>query len=103
MLGHDGPPQQYWRENLITGETLTECPLRTWLRSFEEQPMLAQELLRFTGTYYPAYEAGHLLEAGGLADQSARYLDGMIAIGQLSAAVQSKYDELKTPDGEAND
>jgi hypothetical protein len=98
MLGHDGPPTSFWRENLLTGEPLHECPLRTWLRAFEDQPALAQELVRYTGTYFPAYEDGHLLEAGGLADQPARYLDGMIAIRDTKRAVQARYDELKTPD-----
>ena len=94
QLGHDGPPTAYWSENLLTGATLTECPLRTILRAWDTDPALAAEFDRYLGTYYPLYQDGHLLEAGGVSDQPARYLDYIVAIRSTEAAVQTKRDEI---------
>lgn len=95
QLGHDGPPTSPWTENLLTGEPLTECPLRTLLRAWDTAPQLAAELDRYLGTYYPLYQDGHLLEAGGVSDQPARYLDYIVAIRSTEAAVQKKRDEIE--------
>jgi hypothetical protein len=104
ILGHDGPPTtQLWTENLITGVKLTECPLRTLLRAQEETPALSVELDRYLDTYYPLYQDGHLLEAGGIGDQSGRYLDFIVAIRSTEAAVQHKRREIEERDRAAEE
>jgi hypothetical protein len=100
QLGHDGPPISPWRENLLTGEPLKECPLRTLLRARDDTPALAEELDRHLDTYYPLYRDGHLLEAGGVGDQPARYLDYMIAIRSTEEGVQMKLDEMREKERE---
>lgn len=94
LLGHDGPPQSPWRENLITGKPLAECPLRTLLRKRENDPALVQEVSQHVRVYFPAFERGVLLVAGGLADQPARYLELMTRIGETRRAVEAKHDEI---------
>lgn len=73
LLGHDGPPRQYWTENLITGDELKRCPVRDLLEARVADPPLANEFDRYVEVYFPAYKDGHLLVAGGIADQPARY------------------------------
>lgn len=97
MLGHDGPPTNYWTENLITGEPLQRCPLRTLQLA---PPALALEIQRHVDSYYPAYEQGLLLNDGGLAAQPARY----VALVQLAAVyqrlVQLRYEALTANSGD---
>lgn len=101
MLGHDGPPAAFWRENLITDEPLARCPVRTLLLARETNPVLVRELDRYTETYYPAYKDGHLLVRGGVADQPARYLDIINLTRDLEHAVDAKAAELaRKPDEE---
>jgi hypothetical protein len=101
QLGHDGPPTSPWRENLLTDAPLTECPLRTLLRARDDTPELAAEFDRHLGTYYPLYRDGHLLVAGGVGDQPARYLDYMITTRSMEDAVQNKLDEMRAAEREA--
>ncbi len=96
QLGHDGPPEQYWRENAITGEPLDCCPVMTLLQA---PPKIVAELGRMERLYFPLFEEGHLLEAGGVADQPQRYLEYMIGIRQMRTLVQLKYDASKSTDG----
>lgn len=100
MLGHDGPPTNYYTENLVSGEPLAECPLRTLLRAAESNPALASEVTRHTEDYFPAYEAGHLLVAGGVADQPGRTLDYMQELTTLRVKSQAKFDEIRTKEDE---
>ena len=95
LLGHDGRPTGLWRENLISGDVLQECPLRTLLRAREDHAATMQELDRYRDTYYPAYQDGHLLVAGGVSDQPARYLAMILALRDSEHAMQRKYDEVK--------
>lgn len=90
MLGHDGPPTNYWRENVVTGETLARCPLRTLQLIEERDPALGREYARMVGEYFPHYQRGHLLEAGGLADQPARYVAWMRALAAMDARFQAR-------------
>jgi hypothetical protein len=100
-LGHDGPPQTPWRENLITDDALAECPLRTLLRAKETDRRLTAEIERYDTLLFPAYEDGHLLVSGGLADQPARYVEMIRLFRETQALTQAKYDELTKPkDGE---
>jgi hypothetical protein len=101
QLGHDGPPTSPWQENLITGTKLTECPLRTLLRVWDDDPPLAAEFDRHLVTYYPLYRDGHLLTGGGVSDQPAKYLDYMIAIRSMEAAVQTKLDDIRDAERES--
>lgn len=94
-LGHDGPPQGPWRENVVTGKELTLCPMRTLLLAQESNPQLVAEVNRYVDVYYPAYEDKHLLTSGGIADQPARYMSLIGAIRDAEAAVQTKYDEIQ--------
>ena len=83
LLGHDGPPMGLWRSNMITGAPLRECPIRTMLRTREADPRLSREIERMRLEYFPLFRQGHLLAAGGVAAQPARYLEYM---RELSAA-----------------
>jgi hypothetical protein len=100
MLGHDGPPTNYWRENLLTRAPLAECPLRTIIKREATHPDLARELSRHFG-YYAAYERGALLVAGGVADQPNRYLDFMVQIDERRAAAEARYYDLLKAEAEA--
>lgn len=102
MLGHDGPPTYYWRENLISGEQLAECPLRTALRSEASDPALIREIERHQTVYLPAYDAGHLLVGGGISKQPARYLAFMNTLTALREKQQTRYAELTAPTSESN-
>jgi hypothetical protein len=94
-LGHDGTPMDYWRENLLSGEPLSECPLRTILRAHEAPATAA--LSREVDArleHYPEYERGVLFRAGGIADQPARYLELMRRIDSMKNATEAKYLKL---------
>ena len=93
MLGCDGePPLGYWRENLIDGRDLLCCPQHT----LSLAPVaLRREVERMVHEYYPLYQDGHLLVAGGVADQPARYMTYMRLIGDMEKRVQARYDELR--------
>lgn len=98
-LGHDGPPTNFWRENLLTGAPLRECPLRSILRAHEEHPALAREVdthLR----YYGAYDRGVLLVAGGISDQPARYVELMAMIDDQKHATEAKHLDLMKANAE---
>ena len=97
QLGHDGPPTNYWRENLLSGEPLQRCPVRELLALRETDPRALTEFEQHVGTYWPAYKAGHLLVAGGIADQPARYVDMMHAIADVVERSDDKYLELTKP------
>jgi hypothetical protein len=73
---------------------LAECPLRTLLRERERNPALMHELDAYRDVYKPAYEDGHLLVAGGITDQPARYLAIILAMRSSEAAMQSKFEEI---------
>lgn len=96
LLGHDGAPQSYWRENLVSGERLAECPLRTWVRAREQQRPLFDEIDRYLSTYHPAYRKGFLLVAGGIADQPARYLAMVQHIDAVWDQVDAKLVAIET-------
>lgn len=96
MLGHDGPPTAFWRENLITKEKLDRCPMRTTQLIRETDPDVVDELDRYREIYFPAYEDGHLLVAGGIGDQPARYLDIVGRIRSIEKQITARYLELTT-------
>jgi hypothetical protein len=102
LLGHDGPPEGIFREHLLSGEPLKECPMRTLLRAHDESPAALQELNRYSDLYHPAYDDGHLLVSGGLADQPARYLDLIMALRISENQMQQKYDEVDAKNQEAD-
>jgi hypothetical protein len=98
ILGHDGPPSpQLWTKNLITDEPLTLCPVRTMLLAPDAQ---LAEVNRYVDSYFPAYQDGHLLVAGGLADQPARYVELIQVTRRLDRQVQQKFDAMNTESGE---
>lgn len=98
MLGCDGgPPTSYWRENLISDRPLKMCPMRT-LR--EAPPEVRREVERHVNEYYPLYKDGHLLVAGGVSDQPARYLEYMRLISAMEKVVQAQFDKITKGDGE---
>jgi hypothetical protein len=94
-LGHDGPPQGPYRENVVTGDVLTLCPLRTILLAREQTPQLAAEVERYVEVYYPAYQDKLLLTKGGIADQPARYLSMIGAVRDAEAAIERKREEIR--------
>lgn len=93
MLGHDGPPTMYWKENLIDGKPLERCPLRTILLA---DPSLVSEMTRHVNDYYPFYEDGHLLVAGGISDQPARSIQYMLEIRRVWSIVDLRHAEITT-------
>jgi hypothetical protein len=98
MLGHDGPPEAFWRENLITGKPLERCPVRTQQLA---SPNLMREIDVMRVELYPGWQQGHLLAAGGLEDQPARYLEFMRLFDVMRTLVDKKYLELRPQsDGE---
>jgi hypothetical protein len=98
QLGHDGPPSGgLWDENLITGKPLEICPVR----ALQLAPAaLREEILRWKHEYFPAFQKGWPLVAGGVADQPARYLAAMLYIESLEDRKQEKYLEKTRPDGD---
>lgn len=65
------------------------------MRSVRETPTdVRTEVHRYLDVYLPAYDDGHLLVAGGIADQPARYLELIQLIRRTRTAAQAKYDEL---------
>lgn len=84
-----------WRENLIDGKPLERCPVRSLQLA---DPLLVSEMHRHVNEYYPHYEDGHLLIAGGIADQPARYLAYMNEIGRTRETVDQKYAEHRGED-----
>lgn len=94
MLGHDGPPQSFWRENLVTDEPLARCPVRTLQLARESDLILAREVERYDDTLYPAYRDGHLLVKGGIGDQPARYLEIINLVRHYEISVEAKATEL---------
>jgi hypothetical protein len=95
MLGHDAPPTAFWKENLVNGEKLERCPVRTL--QLADQSMLS-EVTRHAVDYYPFYEDGHLLVAGGISDQPARFIAYMQEINRLRVIVDNKYEEERSKD-----
>jgi hypothetical protein len=102
ILGHDGPPQSLWRENLVTDEPLAECPLRTIIRASDERPELAREVARHAEEYFPDYEAGHLLVEGGSADQPALTMDYMRTLKGMRAAQERKWVAIQEENDKAS-
>ena len=98
MLGCDGePPTGYWRENLIDGRDLLCCPQLTRRMAPAE---LRREMDRMWSEYYPLYSKdGHLLVTGGIADQPARFMEYMRAIGETVKAMEAKHTEIAKGDG----
>lgn len=96
-MGHDGPPQGLWTENLVTKQPLERCPVRTLLLA---PPALTAEVHRYVNTWYPAYQDGFLMQEGGLADQPARYVELVQLTQRLDRMVQARWDELRPQDGD---
>lgn len=90
LLGHDGPPLGLWQTNTFTEAPLTECPMRTILRARETSPRIAREVDRMQYEYLPLYKDGHLLVAGGVAEQPARYLAFMRELAMTEKLFQLK-------------
>lgn len=98
VLGHDGPPTGGWKENLISGEQLQLCPLRSIQLA---RPDVMDELEFYRLEIYPGWEKGMLLRSGGLEEQPARYLAFMREMDDASARVELKYWEIRKHDGDA--
>jgi hypothetical protein len=99
VLGHDGPPTNLWRENLVTGQRLDRCPVRTVQLMQEQMPQLVSEANRYVDVLHPAYVDKHLLIAGGINDQPMRYLDYMGAIGDIKQTVTRRFREITRENG----
>lgn len=50
--------------------------------------------------YYPFYEDGHLLVAGGISDQPARTVAYMLEIRRLKNKVDERFLEIEKQNGE---
>jgi hypothetical protein len=97
MLGHDGPPTALYKEHLIDGKPLERCPLRTLQLA---DPELVAEVERHLNEYFPFYEDGHLLVAGGISAQPARTMEFMLEIRRLWGIVDEKYLATIMPQGD---
>jgi hypothetical protein len=99
LLGHDGPPAgPAWKENLVDKKPLERCPVRSLQLA---DKALVAEVHRHVNEYYPFYEDGYLLSAGGVADQPARYIAYMLEIRRLKGVVDARFEELTAPEGVA--
>lgn len=92
MLGHDGPPTNVYTSNLLTDKRLDRCPVRSLQLA---DAAVVGEVDRYVDIYYPAYEDKHLLVAGGLADQPARYVDLIQLVRRIDRETESKFHEIK--------
>lgn len=97
-LGHDGPPRQYWRENLVTGEPLERCPMRTIQLLGESDPSLVAEVEGVRTQLYPLFRRGYLPRSGGVEDQAARTLALLVMLDEMKQLAQVKAEQLMTPD-----
>jgi hypothetical protein len=93
-LGHDGPPEGFWPDNLLTDEPIERCPIRQLQLA---EPALREEVIRWRDLYYPLYKKGHLLLTGGVAEQPARYLEAMQYLEGLDSVISRKFIEIKYP------
>ena len=91
QLGHDREPTGLWDSNLITDAPLTRCPVRLLQLA---EPEVRREILRWKDQY-PDFKKGHLLVAGGISDQPARWIEAMHCLESLDQRQQSKYLEIK--------
>jgi alkaline phosphatase len=99
FLGHDGPPTNYWRDNLVTKQPLARCPLRSIQLARETDPTMSAAVDRAVDVLYPAYKDGHLLVAGGIADQPHHYLQMMGVIRDLDALGEATYRRIQAENG----
>jgi len=67
------------------------CPLRMLQLAPKD---LAQEVLRWKGVHFPMYMKGHLLIAGGIAEQPARWLEAMLFLEDLQRQQDHKLEEI---------
>lgn len=95
MLGHDGPPEAFWRDNLLTEKPLDRCPVRTLQLA---DPQLVGEIETHRREIWPLWERGLLLSAGGIEDQSARYLDMMREFDHAQVMVDLKAKQVTGED-----
>lgn len=98
MLGHDGPPTALYRDHLLTGKPLERCPLRTIQLA---NPHLSGEIETYRRELWPLWEKGHLLAAGGVEDQPARYLDMMREFDRTQLLVDLKAKAVSAESEEA--
>lgn len=91
MLGHDGPPTNIYTSNLLTGKPLDRCPVRTLQLAREAGSAELREVDRYVDVYFPAYEDKHLLVAGGIADQPARYVELIQLVRSIDRETEAKY------------
>jgi hypothetical protein len=91
-----------WRENLVDGRPLQICPMRLFQIAAEVAPEMLAEFHRHVHEYYPHYAKGHLLLAGGVANQPAITMEYMREIDRLRSLTQAKHDAIKNKplDGE---
>lgn len=91
MLGHDGVPTGFYRNNLVTGEPITRCPLRDWLDASEE---VRSGIRMYEEELYTLYQDGFLHSAGGVGDQDARYIDFMRHISMVRKQTEHRAVEI---------
>jgi hypothetical protein len=91
ILGHDGPPTSLWTKNLLTGQPMDRCPVRTLQLAEEAGSPHVREVNRYVDVYFPAYEDKHLLVEGGIADQPARYVELIQLVRAIDRKTEAKY------------
>lgn len=102
LLGHDGPPQLQ-RTNLVTGEALAICPIRTLQRAERETPQLLREVETVRLEVFPLFRKhGTLPVAGGIYDQPARTMDELRLLLDLDVIAKARHDAIR-PSGSAPD
>lgn len=96
-LGHDGPPTQFWRKNVITDAPLERCPRRVELDAVGTRQ--AAEIDEARTLYWPHYRRGFLPVAGGVRDQPALTMDLIEQLQHFDAVTTARFTALRT-DGE---
>lgn len=98
MLGHDGPPQGAFRKNLLTGEPLALCPIRSLQLAERRDPRLMREVETVRTELFPPYRDHGLLPlAGGVLDQPARTMDMLRLFGAYDKLADVRYTALRQP------
>lgn len=92
ILGHDGPPEGMWRNNLVTDQPLARCPIRD-LQLADERT--AREVERMRSLYHPLWRQGRLLIDGGIADQPAAWLEAMQYLDALEERSDAAVERVR--------
>lgn len=100
VLGHDGPPQGMWTENLIDEKPLSICPRMTLLKANKD---VMREVDTYRTEVFPLWKKGLLLHPGSVGEQPARELAMLREFDLTQDRVQAKWDKIHADDAGADE